>query len=262
MVRPPYFLVTKLVFYKQLTVPHYSKGLNFFYDGRPDDTMNKCMKNLIKNLDKYQAAYYQSLLTNKITCCNARAGTGKTTIAVMAGLQMLEEGQVRQLIYLRFPDQLVQSLGHFPGTLEEKEQVYMAPFFNTVFKLGYDPNTIYERFIQQELIQLCTSVTFRGNDMNNVFLIIDEAQNGLFKDIKLVLTRLNDDCHCAFIGHADQCDTNKARTENAFTMYIHHMCKLYDVKELRLVNNYRGELSQWADALMMDNKGEYYVSKD
>ena len=224
--------------------------------------MNKCMKNLIKNLDKYQAAYYQSLLTNKITCCNARAGTGKTTIAIMAGLQMLEEGQVRQLIYLRFPDQLVQSLGHFPGTLEEKEQVYMAPFFNTVYKLGYDPSTIYEHFIQQELIQLCTSVTFRGNDMNNVFLVIDEAQNGLFKDIKLVLTRLNDDCHCAFIGHADQCDTNKARTESAFTMYIHHMCKLDDVRECRLVNNYRGKLSQWADALMMDNKGGYYVSKD
>lgn len=224
--------------------------------------MNKQFKQLIKNLDKYQAAYYQSLITNKMTCCNARAGTGKTTIAIMAGLQLLEEGQVRQLIYLRFPDQLVQSLGHFPGTLEEKEQVYMAPFFNTAFKLGYDHETVYTRYIAQEQIQLCTSVTFRGYDMNNVYLIIDEAQNGLFKDIKMILTRLNDDCHCAFIGHADQCDTNRARTESSFDMYIHHMCKLPGVKECKLVNNYRGELSQWADSLMMDSKGQYYVSKE
>ena len=201
-------------------------------------------------------------MTNHMTCCNAKAGTGKTTIAVMAGLQMLEEGKVRKLIYLRFPDQLVQSLGHFPGTLQEKEQVYMAPFFNSAFKIGYDADQIYEHFINQELIELCTSVTFRGNDLNDTFLIIDEAQNGLFKDIKLVLTRLNDDCHCAFIGHSDQCDTNKARIESAFTMYIHHMCKLKDVKECRLVHNYRGELSRWADSLMMNNKGDYYLSEE
>lgn len=248
-------------FFNQASGSHHSKGLNLNYDGRPD-AMNKQFSSLIKKMDKYQKAYYQSLLENSMTCCNARAGTGKTTIAIMAGLQMLEEGKVRQLIYLRFPDQLVQSLGHFPGTLEEKEQVYMGPFFNSAFKLGYTAETIYRRFIDQELIQLCTSVTFRGNDLNSVYLIIDEAQNGLFKDIKMVLTRLNDDCHCAFIGHSDQCDTNKARTESAFAMYIHHMCKLEGVKECRLVNNYRGKLSQWADSLMVNQKGEYYISKE
>lgn len=224
--------------------------------------MNKHFTNLIKKLDNYQKAYYDSLLNNKMTCCNARAGTGKTTIAVMAGFQMLEEGKVQKLIYLRFPDQLVQSLGHFPGTLEEKEQIYMAPFFNSAFKIGYDSISIYEHFIAQELVELCTSITFRGNDLNNIFLIVDEAQNGLFKDIKLVLTRLNDDCHCAFIGHSDQCDNNKARIESAFEMYIHHMCKLSGIKECKLVNNYRGELSKWADSLMMDNKGGYYISKE
>jgi len=226
--------------------------------------MNKEMKYLIKNLDNYQKAYYDSLLNNKITCSNSRAGTGKTTIAVMAGLQLLEEGAVRKLIYLRFPDQLVQSLGAIPGTLEEKEQIYMAPFFNSAFKLGYDKQKIYEHFMYQELIELNTIVTYRGEDIENAFVIIDEAQNGLFKDIKMVLTRLHDDCHCAFIGHADQCDTARANKESAFTMYIDHMCKLPSgkAKECRLVNDYRGEVSRWADSLMMNNKGEYYVSKD
>lgn len=224
--------------------------------------MNKEFEYLIKKLDNHQKAYYDSLLNNRVTCCNARAGTGKTTIAVMAGFKLLDEGYVRKLIYLRFPDQLVQSLGHFPGTLEEKENVYMAPFFNSAFKIGYDKQKIYEHYIYQEQIELHTSVTFRGNDLDNVFLIVDEAQNGLFKDIKLVLTRLNDNCNCAFIGHADQCDTNRAKTESAFTMYIDHMCKLNGCKECRLVNNYRGEVSRWADSLMMNNKGEYYVSKD
>lgn len=212
----------------------------------------------IKKLDKYQQVYYKSLFENPVTCCDAKAGTGKTTIAVMAGLQMLERGDVGQFIYVRFPDPRMQSLGALPGELEVKEDPYMGPFYDACAELGMSRELTTYKFKQ---VTLCTNVKFRGINIQNSFIIIDEAQNGSFEDLKLVLTRLHDNCHCAFIGHSGQRDNRKCDREQAFEMYIDHLCKKPFAKQVQLKINHRGDISQWADALMQNNKGEYYVDK-
>ena len=214
----------------------------------------------IKKFDKYQKAYYESLLQNPITCCNAKAGTGKTTLAVLAGLQLLEKGKIKQIIYLRFPDQLMQSLGALPGDLAEKEQYYMDPFYDACAELGISKEVLESQYMgENSEIVLCTNITFRGINLKESFLIADESQNAIFKDLKLVLTRLHDDCHCALIGHSEQRDNKRTEHEGAFEMYIHHLTTKPFAKECPLKINYRGEVSQWADALMINSKGEYYI---
>lgn len=221
--------------------------------------MDSCSaKSFCKKMDKYQKAYYKSLLSVPVTCCNARAGSGKTTIAVLAGLQLLEEGKVDKIVYIRFPDPMLQSLGALPGEMDEKEVYYMKPFMDACSQFGVTQG-IFENMMARESIIMCTNIAMRGVNIRDSFVIIDEAQNGTFKDLKLVLTRLNEACRTALIGQSEQCDNSKAGIENAFNAYIKHMTKKPFANETPLLINHRGKISDWADRLMMDSNGEYYV---
>lgn len=221
---------------------------------------HKSANAFIKKLDKYQKVYYESLMSTPLTCCNARAGSGKTTIAVLAGLQLLDVGAVNKLIYLRFPDKKTQGLGALPGELEEKEAYYMGPFMEALTEFGIMQEE-FDRLKGQEQIQVCTNTTWRGANVKDSFLIIDEAQNGDFDDLKMVLTRIHEEsCKVALIGHSAQCDNPKSRKLDAFSAYIHHMCQKPFAKETPLKINHRGKLSDWADRLMLDPyKGDFYV---
>lgn len=215
---------------------------------------------LLKKLDKDQLAFYNSMHTNLITCCDARAGTGKTTVATMAALDMLESDSVTKIIYLRFPDKMVQSLGAFPGELKEKERYYMQPFIDACEELGIQEELLQSQYVDYNKVLMMTNVTLRGSNFSNAAVIIDEAQNASFKDLKLVLTRLHDTCKCALIGHVAQCDNKNSSKEDAFSMYIDHLSKKKWTKVIHLKTNYRGELSNWADSLELTDKG-YIIDK-
>lgn len=220
---------------------------------------DKYTDDLYRKLDSSQKAFYSSILENKVTCCNSKAGTGKTTISVLAGFDMIKSGQIQKIIYIRFPDQLIQSLGHFPGSLEEKESYYMAPFIDACMELGIDKSRLERDYISSEQVILCTNITLRGTNMKDSLIILDEAQNATFNDLKLVLTRLHDSCHCVLMGHSDQCDNKKANSQKAFEAYMNHMCKKQWAKRVDLKINYRGTISSWADKLMLKNNNEYYI---
>jgi len=219
------------------------------------------MKEFHNKMDKYQIRYYDSLMNTPVTCCNAKAGSGKTTIAVLAGLELLKSGSVDKIIYLRFPDQMLQSLGAVPGELEEKEIYYMEPFIEACAEFGVIQHEL-ERLKNMEQIVMCTNIALRGANIKNSFFIIDEAQNGSFKDLKLVLTRINETCRTALIGHAGQCDNKRFVKEDAFREYIKHLVKKPFAKETPLKINHRSEISDWADRLMMTNDGKYYIDRD
>ena len=93
------------------------------------DFISKEIENLKKKLDGTQMKLYNSIIDNLVTCCNAKAGTGKTTVATMAAFDLLQKGIVTKIYYVRFPDQLMQSLGALPGDIDEKEDYYFQPFY-------------------------------------------------------------------------------------------------------------------------------------
>lgn len=221
---------------------------------------NQSFKELYKSLDKDQNKMFNSIIENKMTCCDAKAGTGKTTIAVMAAFKLLGTDVVNKIIYIRFPDKMVQSLGAFPGELVDKEKYYMQPFFDACKELDISEDLLYKQYIPTEQVQLMTNITLRGSNFKDSAVIIDEAQNATFKDLKLVLTRLHDSCHSVLIGHVAQCDNKNADKEEAFTMYIDHLCKKSWSKKIVLKNNYRGEVSKWADSLVLTPNG-YIVDR-
>ena len=223
------------------------------------DIISKEIENLKQKLDGQQAKLYSSIIDNLVTCCNARAGTGKTTVATMAAFDLLQKDIVDKIYYIRFPDKLMQSLGALPGDIDEKETYYFQPFYQACEEIGLDRYHLERDYIPQDTVNLDTVVTMRGTNIKNAAVIIDETQNASFKDLKLILTRLHDDCHVAMIGHTDQIDNPNCTKEKAFVYYMEHFCKKQWAKRVDLKRNYRGKISAYADSLYLDDNGKPFV---
>lgn len=207
-------------------------------------------------LDPYQKNYYNCLYARddlNLICVNSPAGTGKTTIAVMAALEKLREGNISKIYYIRFPDDRSLRLGYLPGDEEDKTSSYTKPFFDACEEFGLDKLRI-NNMCEFGLIELCTDISMRGTNISDAMVIIDEAQNARFTDLKLVLTRIKDNCKVALIGHSGQTDNFKGEEEHAFEKYVEHMCKQPWAIKCDLPKNYRGKLSTWADKLELDEE--------
>lgn len=202
-------------------------------------------------LDERQKELYDALIDKStiVVCSNAKAGTGKSTIAVMAALELLNQGRIDHIYYVRFTSDRALKLGFLPGDEAEKEAIFMGPFYDACLEFGITDMQVGEMILTKQVI-LCTDIGLRGCNIENSFIIIDEAQNAHFADLKLVLTRIHDTCKVALIGHSGQVDNYKSQEpENAFVRYIDHLTKKPWAKSIDLIRNYRGKLSNWADEL-------------
>ena len=97
-----------------------------------------------------------------------------------------------------------------------------------------------------------THTFLRGNTIENKVVIVDEAQNYYTDELQKTLTRLKDSCKIIIIGHTGQIDLYKNRENSGFDKYLAHFSKVKDdprVKICKLVNNYRGWFSKYADAI-------------
>jgi phosphate starvation-inducible protein PhoH len=199
-------------------------------------------------MDDYQRNMYSSIFDKSVVCCNCKAGTGKTTIAVAAGVTMLNRGIVNKIVYLRFPDDRSLRLGFFPGNMDEKSQYYFYPLFEALYNFGFRDEDI-ENYIYNEQIEICTDVALRGRNIEKSLVICDESQNARFSDLKLALTRLHDSSKCFLLGMSAQRDNFKGTEEYAFEKYIDHLTQKSWAVNIDLVKNYRGKISTWCDEL-------------
>lgn len=207
---------------------------------------------LYKKFDEYQRTYLDSINNYPVIMVDQPSGTGKTTIAVMAALDKLRAGSVGKISYIRFPDNRYGKLGYMPGTKAEKEAILMRPFYEACEECGVQKDVI-NRLIEMDLIELSTDICYRGCNVRDSFMIIDEAQNSTIEDMKLMLTRIHDKgSFTTIIGHSAQTDLKNVKTYgidklNAFEVYQIHMRKRSFTKICYLPTNYRGEISKWAD---------------
>lgn len=223
-------------------------------DGRAMEILVKLVKDkefdrFYNKMDNLQKKYYESIQNNLVTFVDAPSGTGKTLIAVYAGLQEVVKG--RKLIYIRFPSKRGERLGATPGQLEEKEYKYMYPFLEALQEMGLDISVI-EMLREDGIIDMRTDVTERGRNIKNSFVIIDEAQNAVdYEQLQLILTRIHDSSKVVVIGHSKQTDSNvqKYGGLNSFQVYLKHMSKKSWTGVCELTNNYRGKISGWADEI-------------
>lgn len=205
--------------------------------------------------DKHQLEYMQALWspTNEVRTVfvDAAAGTGKTSLAVAAGVYAVENQEYDRIIYVRNAVS-VRDQGFLPGSVQEKEYVYYAPLFDACDSLSSDG---YESWYNtdeghQKIVMASTSY-LRGINFKNAFIIIDEAQNLDLVELQTTLTRAHDNCKVVVIGSKLQVDNTKLKRYGKdkltpFEVYAQHFEGQPSVN-LKLVTNYRGQLSLHAD---------------
>lgn len=197
-----------------------------------------------------QKEYVDSIIDNQLTIVNAKAGTGKTTLAVMAA-RFLE----RELVYIFSPVE-EKTLGYTPGSVEEKEAKYIVPLKDALLEINENPEKvlIYEDNIENvkngnAWVQAMSHTFARGTNIKgNKLVIIDESQNFTRGELKKVLTRIHDDVKVVMIGHDGQIDL-KDSNKSGFIPYLEHFRNESYAKVCNLTVNFRGLLAQHADDL-------------
>lgn len=195
------------------------------------------------NLDPEQEIFRDYIWDDDsiIIFCNARSGTGKTTIATATAQILLEYGRYSGIVYIASP-YAEKEQGYLPGSLGEKSEPYFQPFFQALEEIEKPWN------IGRTDIECCTHTFLRGVNFQNKVVIIDECQNFTADALKKVLTRIHDSCKVIVIGHKGQIDLEDKK-ESGFVSYIEHFQRLCDdkAKVCELLTNHRGWLSNTAD---------------
>ena len=143
-----------------------------------------------------------------------QAGTGKTLLALAAGLaQVLETKTYNEIIVTRVTVPVGEDIGFLPGTEEEKMSPWMGAFDDNLEVLNKSDNDAgdWGRAATQDLIRSkikIKSLNFmRGRTFVNKFLIIDEAQNLTPKQVKTLVTRAGPGTKILCLGNIAQIDT-------------------------------------------------------
>lgn len=163
----------------------------------------------IKPRSKGQETFYKSVKENDIVFCIGPAGTGKTYMAVAMAVEYLKSKAVSKIILTRPAVEAGENLGFLPGDFKEKIDPYLRPLYDALSDIL--PSELLKRYLDQRIIEVVPLAFMRGRTLNNAFVLLDEAQNTNFLQMKMFLTRLGFNSKCIVNGDITQIDLpNKA----------------------------------------------------
>ena len=149
----------------------------------------------------------QSINKSDVTFCSGPAGSGKTSVSVGMACEYLIEKKVDKIIITRPVVESGRGLGHLPGTLVEKINPYLIPILEEMNQ--YLTKNTVETYRSRDIIELCPLEYMRGRNFHNCFMILDEAQNATFEQIKMFITRIGKDSKAVINGDLRQSDLGK-----------------------------------------------------
>ncbi len=169
-------------------------------DGRRDQ---KYVKN-IKPRSNGQEKLLQSIKEFSLTLAIGPAGTGKTYLAIASAVESLEKGDVERIILSRPAMEAGESLGYLPGDMQEKMAPYLRPLYDSLGdRLG---GKRVRQLLEDGTIEIAPIGFMRGRTLNNAFVVIDEAQNCTYGQLKMILSRLGWHSTMVVTGDPDQSD--------------------------------------------------------
>ncbi len=169
-------------------------------DGRRD---KKYVKN-IRPRSEGQAELMKAIDEHNLTLAVGPAGTGKTYIAISKAVEALEKKQIERIILSRPAMEAGKSIGFLPGGLDEKMAPYLRPLYDALGdRMG---GKRVRQLLEDGTIEIAPVGFMRGRTLNNSFVVIDEAQNCTYGQLKMLLSRLGWHSTMVVTGDPDQSD--------------------------------------------------------
>jgi phosphate starvation-inducible PhoH-like protein len=151
-----------------------------------------------------QKAYVEAMERHDLTLALGPAGTGKTFLATVLAVRMLQERKVDKLILTRPAVEAGERLGFLPGDLQQKVDPYLRPLYDALHTLlGAEK---VAALLEKGVIEIAPLAYMRGRTLADAFVILDEAQNTTAAQMRMVLTRLGERSRMVVTGDPTQID--------------------------------------------------------
>ena len=211
-----------------------------------------------RNLEQYFAL--DMLLSSDVHLLTlvGKAGTGKTLLAIAAGLQsVVQDSNYSRMLVSRPIFPMGRDVGYLPGTVEEKLNPWMQPVFdNLEYIFGSGRGRIadhrnYGELVASGVIQVEPLTYIRGRSLPNQFLVVDEAQNLTPHQVKTVITRCGADTKIVLTGDPYQIDNPYVdAASNGLTVVAQRFQDETIGAHVTLLKGERSELAERATQLL------------
>ena len=180
-----------------------------------------------------------------------RAGSGKTLLAMAAGLQqVLETEQYKKLVVSRPVQPMGKDIGFLPGTMEEKMRPWLMPVQDNLEFLMSD-KTAFNMYLDQGVIEIEALTYIRGRSIANAFIIIDEAQNLTTHELKTIITRVGEGTKIVLTGDVEQIDSQYLDSTTNGLSYAIEKFKPYELSgHITLLKGERSKVATLAAKIL------------
>ena len=158
----------------------------------------------VRPYSQNQARLMAAITDHDLALALGPAGTGKTYLAIAAAVEALEAGAVTRVILSRPAVEAGENLGYLPGELTEKLAPYLRPLYDALNdRVGAKR---LKHYLADGTIEIAPVAYMRGRTLNHAFVVVDEAQNCTYGQIKMLLTRLGWQSTMVLTGDPEQTD--------------------------------------------------------
>ena len=234
---------------------------------------------IITPLNKEQLFFSNAIINHfyNVLIVEAKAGSGKTLLALSGALKLVKQKHFQKIIYIRNSIESLdkgEDVGYLPG-LEEKFRIYNHPLMDSLEyiirtehkrrrskrdDISYTPledsevSSRVEQMISNYGIETMWVGEMRGRTLSNSFIIIDEAQNMSNKTMQMVLSRVDSSCKVVILGSNKQIDnfyvnkyTNALTTLLKSTQNENNLVNIFAIKLEKVL---RGPITEWAENII------------
>ena len=233
---------------------------------------------VITPLNKEQLFFSNAILSHfyNVLIVEAKAGSGKTLLALSGALKLVRQKHYQKIIYIRNSVESLdkgEDVGYLPG-LEEKFKIYNHPLMDSLEYIirsehkkrnskknieniseldDSEVTSRVEQMIQNYSIETMWVGEMRGRTISNSFIIIDEAQNMSNKTMQMVLSRIDNTSKVVILGSNKQIDnfyvnkyTNSLTTLLKSTENENTLVNTFAIKLQKVL---RGPITEWAEMI-------------
>jgi phosphate starvation-inducible protein PhoH len=138
-------------------------------------------------------------------------GSGKSFVSLFLALEEVMEdlNTLRKVVIIRSA-QSSKAIGFLPGTAQQKMEVFEAPYISICAKL-FERGDAYQILKNKNLLEFESTSFLRGTTIDNAIVIIDEAQNLSYMELKTILTRIGENSRVIVCGDVNQDDLTSSR---------------------------------------------------
>ncbi len=158
----------------------------------------------VKPKSEGQAKLMEAIDQSNLIAALGPAGTGKTYLAIAKAVDYLRAGKIARIVLCRPAVDAGENIGFLPGDMEDKLAPYLRPLYDAL-QDRMSPKQI-KQMLADGQIEIASVGFMRGRTLNNAFVVIDEAQNCTYVQLKMLLTRLGWNAKMIVTGDPAQSD--------------------------------------------------------